>query len=160
MLFRTLMISTLVVATALPAAAMTPSCGRTDPVELYREAHASADRFVILLGQLQTEEDLAELDNQHEPFVAPFTGHQLTSQGFTEPLEAPVEVTHFCDASFLGLCGSIMPGRETLLFARQAEDGSLHVTAGPCGQWAQQFVTPEEIEELTACAAGGCPTTP
>ena len=139
---------------------MTPSCGDTGPVELYREAHVSSDRFVVLLGHLQTEENLEELDRQHDPFMAPFVGHQLTPEGFTDPISASVEVTHFCDPDFLGLCGKIDPSEQTLLFARQAKDGSLRVTAGPCGQWVQQNLSPEEIRDLTACAAGGCPTTP
>lgn len=154
------LLATLLLSQGLPAAALVPSCGIVEPVQLFREAHASADRFVVLLGRLQMEEDLEELDREHEPFLAPFQGHQLTPQGFTAPVSTPIEVRHFCDPEMLGICGWIYRGEETLLFARKGEDGRFTVTAGPCGRWAQQKVTAEEIAELTSCARGECPTAP
>jgi hypothetical protein len=160
MLLRGFLLSALLASGALPAAAFSPSCGSVRPLELYREAHASADRFLVLLGRLRLPEELGERDRQHEPFAAPFEGFALTTEGFTEPVSAPVRLVHFCDPDFLGLCGELRHGEETLLFARQAADGSLSVTVGPCGQWAQQFVDPSDLEELAACARGACPTTP
>lgn len=115
------------------------------------DEQASADRH---------EQPLEELDRQHEPFAAPFQGFSLTPDGFTEPAIAPLNIVHFCDPDMLGICGQLYRDEQTLLFARQAPDGSLTVTVGPCGKWAQQYVDPSDLEDLAACAQGRCPTSP
>ena len=140
----------LVALAPLPAAAL--SCMPYEPTDAFVDADASAARYVVVSGQLESLGGMPanELGKPYA-FAARVKGHSLTRQGFTTPFEGPVTVEVTCTA---GWCGQLEPGGAFVMFLETSGPGHV-LTMAPCKPMAFANPTPGLEETLRRCFAGG-----
>lgn len=149
----------LIPALLLSTPALALSCLPYGPVEAYKDAEASEDAYIVVLGTLQFDESkLPKVDWEHQDqtpeytfFTGHFTGHSLGGDGFVHPFDQQIEVNVQC---FGPWCGGLTSGYEYLAYLRQTEGGFL-LTTDPCGGMA--FGHPDEsvVRQVVRCGRGG-----
>ncbi|WP_143595785.1 hypothetical protein [Tropicibacter naphthalenivorans] len=127
------------------------SCRPPDPVQAFIKADQDSAEWVVAKGQFLVFE--RDLPKGAAVIPGTFTGLSLTSRGFTEPFDTPVQIEISCAGPW---CGAVRPDVTYIAFLRK-EDASHRAFAKPCPVWL--FTNPgrEEEQMLTACLRGTCP---
>ncbi|WP_370163135.1 hypothetical protein [Limimaricola soesokkakensis] len=141
---------------APPAAAL--SCLVPDPIRSFAEIHAAPESYRAYIGsfafdadRLPPMQDLSQpVTATPNPVPAEFTGHQLGPTGFDTPVTAAMLLQPSCAGPW---CGSLSPGDEVLVFARE-EDDRLIVDLEPCPGKVQAAPDAAMRERLAACMRG------
>lgn len=127
-------------------------CLHPDPVRSFQAAMAAPETYVVLRGTVAEAEILIPLPDdktQSHPVPVWFSGHVLTSGGFTQSLQSPMTVQVNCAGQW---CGSMLPDSEIIAFA-QLVDGAYEIEVGRCETWVFQ---PTQAAEnlLISCIRG------
>lgn len=145
----------MIAAAAQPAAAL--SCLVPDPIRSFAEIHAAPEsyrayvgRFFFDPGRLPYSDAPADVSATPPAIPAQFTGRQLGPTGFDTAVETAMVLQPSCAGPW---CGSLTPGDEVLVFARE-EDGRLIVDLEPCPGKVQGAPDAETRERLAACMRG------
>ncbi len=149
----------LLLTLTLGSQAQALSCIAPDPIRDFKEAHASEDRWSVVVGRLDFDESrlpVVPLDQQAEPKAptelrAQMVGRFLGPEGFVQPFQGNVTLRGSC---YLSWCGGAQSGGRYLAFLRH-EDGKRIVQVEPCGQWLYRDPAPALLDAVHACFAGG-----
>jgi hypothetical protein len=140
---------------AQPAAAL--SCLVPDPVRSFAEIHAAPESYRAYVGRLSFDASklppsvAAAAANATPPAIpAGLSGYQLGPTGFDTPVETAVVLQPSCAGPW---CGSLAPGDEVLIFARE-EEGQLVVDLEPCPGKVQAAPDAAMRDRLAACMRG------
>ena len=141
-------------ALLLPAPALALSCAPLDLARSLAKAAASPAPFAILHGRLDFDEALMPApfeERLRDPAAVParFEGRALGPEGFGPGERRDVTIRPTCAGPW---CASLPTGRDRLLLACLAPDGSLAVEVGPCGGTA--FPEPDAADLALAEGAG------
>lgn len=153
-----------VLLAVLPVQALALSCLQSTVAGTYRQAQASDDAYVVVLGRLSF--------NAHGSFPHPspdvsgpmppeltkvparLTGKALSRSGFSSGFDKGITLEVYCLSAW---CGTAQNGAEVLAFVRK-EDGQYSLAAGPCGGWKFTAPTPAMLRQAKQCMRGGpCP---
>lgn len=150
----------LILATTLTAFCATQanalSCLQHDVAQAFKDASASDLTYVVLNGKFAfTPPPKSQLP---EPVTvdAIFSGRLLTGAGFTQQVEAPVEIDMVCAGSW---CAEIEPDTTYIAFVEQRDD-TLVFEAGPCYDLSFKEPEVEDVKRLENCAQGGACEAP
>lgn len=158
-MFKRILIPALLIASP----ALSLSCLPYGPGDAFREAAASEDSYVVVLGTLEFDEsklpkvdwDHQEQTPEHTIFGATLTGHQLSSTGFDTDFAQSIQV----DVQCLGpWCGGLTSGIDYVAFLKQTDAGLLLET-NPCGGFDFGAPSQEVIDQVISCVQGkDCPS--
>lgn len=131
------------------------SCARPDIARDFQRIATSDKTYVVLNGTFSFATRPPREDKQGpqtQSYAAIFNGKLLTGNGFTDDVaEVLVTINSNCSASW---CGDITPDARYIAFVEQ--DGQkLTLQAEACPTYAFFEPTPETVEQIEACAAGG-----
>jgi hypothetical protein len=159
-MIRPLLLLTAALLAAAEAAAL--SCAMPDPVQSFRMAQESPERYVVLHGRLTFDESLMPggfteqpqdgtgvPDMLTDPVPARFEGFALGLDGFTRPLDTAVTLQPSCLGPWCGAMGEGV----WLLFA-QVTEGGYRVAVEPCGSWTFEAPTEAVLSQMAACMRG------
>jgi hypothetical protein len=162
-LFPMVLAATATVA-MLASQATALSCMQPDPAQTYKEADASADRYMVLEGTFTYDASQAPgpLDLQNQQIdrstsaTAQFEGNSLGRNGFTNPFSGRVKLDFNCGGPW---CGGLQSGESYIAFAL-IEDNKVSVSVGPCPHHVSSSEFTPVRETLLSCAAGRRCETP
>lgn len=127
-------------------------CMRSDPARSFQAAMAAPQTYVVLRGRVAEAEILIpppRIEAESYPVPGWFSGHALTTDGFTKRLDTELTVRVTC---FGSLCGSMLPEVELIMFA-QVAGGAYVIEADVCATWV--FAPDPLVEDLlTSCIRG------
>jgi hypothetical protein len=152
------MIRALLLAAALAAAsggAAALSCLPPDAVRFYRDAQASAARFLIVRGTFApasgAPRERPDLGSRVFEWSGRLTGASLGAESLSEPFDAEIVYRYVC----FGYICSPGPQHGTFLaFVELTEAGPV-LTTDTCNGWVVPHATDEEIARLLACHVEG-----
>ncbi|WP_158269979.1 hypothetical protein [Litoreibacter ponti] len=131
------------------------SCLRPDPVAAFKTVAEADQTFFIVNGQFAF--DTAGIP---DPFKGPpqevavdatFRGKLLTSEGFTEDVQAPVTINLDCAGPW---CARMSPNTDYMAFVLRTDTG-LIFNVDPCYSFAFPNPKADAIKAVEQCAAGG-----
>lgn len=142
-------------ATAGQAQAL--SCMVPDTAVTYMRAAEAAEVYVVLHGTLTFDQQampgaIEEDGDVTIPIPAHFSGALLGPQGFDGAHEIDLMLNVNCWSPW---CGNANTGEPYIVFARQAEDGSLSVPINPCADLLFFRPTEAQISAVERCHSGG-----
>lgn len=144
---------------ALPAEAGCERFGST-PLDAYREINARPGSYVMAVGRFS---DGAVLDviyalatdgseTSTRLIAGRFEGMSATAEGFTNPLDAPVEISQRCDAAG---CHPRLDETRYLMFLQRVR-GRLQFAEDGCTVRAFPDPAAAVLETLIGCMNGRC----
>lgn len=152
---RVLALVALWVGLAAPVSALT--CMPFTIADSFDYAQKSPWRVIVVLGELSTPEPLdpyANLDHDAMPrdvsYPATLTGMQATTTGFDVPFSETVTVRVSCAGDS---CAGTRDGVSMIAFVYVQDDGSLVLSAEPCGSDMFYHPTQAQIRLIERCMA-------
>lgn len=153
---KTALLAVLLACAPVVVAAL--SCMPHSVEATYQAAQDSAQRYVVVQGQLdfdagQLPKKRGKLDNDAKTVVlrGRLTGASLSAAGFVTPYAKPVRVTLAC---FGPWCGAVTSGAQVLAFVEQGAGGPM-VTVTPCGGDLFERPTRQMLRAVQQCFSGG-----
>lgn len=137
----------LLVATTIGADAL--SCMRPDVARDYRAAAASADRYIIVTGDLSFAGKPLP-PNSAGAFQARLRGQSLSDSGFKTPFDQTVDIEIRCLGPW---CGRVTQGHH-LAFVQQTQRG-YRVVIEPCGGMLHVRPSQTDLTKVLNCHRGG-----
>lgn len=137
-------------ALALPGPAAALSCRRPDVARSYKAAAASAEAYVIVLGQLAFDPQPLPNAGKGRRIPARLTGNAVTAHGLGAPLDMAVTLNVQCVSAW---CGRATPGQQMLMFLRQTGVGYV-LDASPCQMFHFPDPQASDLATLRRCLAG------
>lgn len=141
----------------LPVPALALSCMPWDVQSAFDEAHASAEGYVVVSGDLVFDPALLPVTDWADQMSVPprtdiparLTGFSLDGQGFSQPFDAELTLVIACAGPW---CASAEPG-PSLAFLKQTE-GVWVLDQGPCGGFLFGRPDPEMLAWVAETFAG------
>ena len=148
----------LVTLVAGPATAQCDGFANT-PVASFTEVNGRSGSFVMVFGRFSDGALLGEVyalaadgsATTNRVVEGHFEGMRATAQGFVDPLDSDVRIVQRCTAD---ACHPRLDGTRYLAFFERV-GGRLEFSEDGCGLRAYAEPTPEVLESMVRCMAGG-----
>lgn len=128
------------------------SCVTPDPFAAFDRAAAAEEAYIVAHGRFLFDEAVLPGMNGSDASVeVAFSGTGLTRDGFVAPIDGPVTLHITCAGAW---CGGLTPGRETLVFLEQRDDG-LHLAVTACPTAAFDLPDAATLDAIAGCLSHG-----